>query len=55
MRVAVLIGIVSFLFLDTFFMWCLLRANALYERREDRYWISEDDRGKRTETSDEKL
>ncbi len=36
MKTAVIIGIVVFMLTDAFVMWCLLRASALYEQRENR-------------------
>lgn len=53
MKVVVIIGIVAFILADTFLMWCLLRANALYERNENRHGVSGDDGGERKETPNE--
>ena len=47
MKAAVIIGIVAFMLADTFLMWCLLRANALYERNENRHGVSADNSGER--------
>lgn len=41
MKTAVIIGIVVFMLADAFVMWCLLRASALYEERENRYPLSD--------------
>ena len=40
MKIAVIIGIIAFMLADTFLMWCLLRASALYEQNENRSQIS---------------
>ena len=40
MKIAVIIGIIVFMLADTFLMWCLLRASALYEQKENRSEIS---------------
>lgn len=53
MKAAVIIGIVAFMLADTFLMWCLLRANALYERNENRHRVSADSSGDRKETPNE--
>ena len=53
MKAAVYIGIVAFMLADTFLMWCLLRANALYERNENRHGVSADNSGERKETPNE--
>lgn len=53
MKAAVIIGIVAFMLADTFLMWCLLRANALYERNENRHRVSADSSGERKETPNE--
>ena len=54
MKAAVIIGIVAFMLADTFLMWCLLRANALYERNENRqHGVSADNGGERKETPNE--
>ena len=50
MKAAVIIGIVAFMFADTFLMWCLLRANALYERNENGHGVSGDDGGEKGDT-----
>lgn len=36
MKVVAVIVIVAFMFADAFLMWCLLRANALYEQNENK-------------------
>lgn len=50
MKTAVIIVIVTFSLVDTFLMWCLLRASALYEQNENRTYQEKDasDRGKET-------
>ena len=53
MKAAVIIGIVAFMLADTFLMWCLLRANALYGRNENRHGVSADNSGERKETPNE--
>ena len=54
MKVVAIIGTVAFMLADTFFMWCLLRANALYEQNENRHRpISENESDKRKETPNE--
>lgn len=51
MKVVAIIGTVAFMLADTFLMWCLLRANALYEQNENRHRpISENESDKRKET-----
>ncbi len=49
MKTAVIIGIVIFMLADTFLMWSLLRANALYEKNENRHEVSDDKNGERSE------
>ena len=53
MKAAVIIGIVAFMLADTFLMWCLLRANALYEQNESKCGNSADIGGERLETYNE--
>ena len=53
MKAAVIIGIVAFMLADTFLMWCLLRANALYERNENNRERFADNGGEGKETSNE--
>lgn len=50
MKVVAVIVIVAFMFADAFLMWCLLRANALYEQNENRCLLSENESDKRKET-----
>ncbi len=54
MKVVAIIGIVAFMLADTFLMWCLLRANALYEQNENGHTVSENESDKRKELSIEK-
>lgn len=35
MKTAIIVGVAAFMLADTFFMWCLLRANTLYEQNEE--------------------
>ena len=37
MKTAVIVGIIAFMLGDTFLMWCLLRANSLYEQEENEH------------------
>lgn len=53
MKIAVIIGIAAFMLADTFLMWCLLRANALYEQNENKHGVFAEDGGERKETSNE--
>ena len=48
MKTAAVIAIVTFMLADTFLLWCLLRANALYEQNENRAITEKDksDEGK---------
>ena len=41
MKSVVALGIAVFMLADAFLMWCLLRANALYERKGES--VQEDD------------
>ena len=50
MKVVAVIVIVAFMLADAFLMWCLLRANALYEQNENRYLLSKNESDKRKET-----
>ena len=53
MKIAVIIVVAAVMLADTFLMWCLLRANALYERNENRHGVSADNCGERKETPNE--
>lgn len=35
MKTAIIVGVTAFILADTFFMWCLLRANTMYEQNEE--------------------
>ena len=43
MKIVVIIGILVLLLADTFFLWCLLRANAIQEQQELRRLNSRED------------
>jgi hypothetical protein len=53
MKIAIMIGIAAFMLADTFLMWCLLRANALYERNENNREGFADNGGEGKETFNE--
>jgi hypothetical protein len=53
MKIAIMIGIAAFMLADTFLMWCLLRANALYERNGNNREGFADNGGEGKETFNE--
>ena len=53
MKIAVIIVVTAVMLADTFLMWCLLRANALYEQNESKCGNSADFGGEGKETHNE--
>ena len=53
MKIAIAIGVAAFMLADAFLMWCLLRANALYERNENKHEVVADHDDERPKTPNE--
>ena len=53
MKIAVIIVVAAVMLADAFLMWCLLRANALYEQNEGKCGNSADIGGEGKETYNE--